>query len=201
MIAAVDGSGFPSLTPETLVSCLNEKIGPTWQTLTARFPDTSQQLAAVVVPIVLRDQGWELLFIRRTLTVSHHPGQIAFPGGRADPDDPSPLATALRELQEELGIAPDQVEILGPLPTTRTLQSGFLIQPFLVRLQPDPILTPATDEVAATLFIPLNFFLEQVTLSPGIESFDHRGERIWGATARIMTQLSVAILTRQACAS
>ncbi|MBF0271154.1 MAG: CoA pyrophosphatase [Magnetococcales bacterium] len=189
------------LTPAILASCLDEKIGPTWQTLSRQVATPSLLPAAVIVPLVPRDREWDLLFIRRTQTVSHHKGQIAFPGGRAESADTTPLATALREFQEELGLDPLQMHILGRLPPTPTLQTGYLIHPFVGLLPAPPIPRPDPAEVAGTLLIPLNVFLERVKLNPDTPHFDHQGEVVWGATARIMTQFSVAILTRSTCAS
>lgn len=158
-------------------------------------------MAAVVVPLLQRGLEWDLLFIRRTENVTHHKGQIAFPGGHVEPQDASLLATALRELDEELGIDPFRVRILGRLPPAATRQTGFLIHPFVGLIKPPIQLRPAPDEVADTLTIPLNFFLETVKIYPETDSFDHQGQVVWGATARVMTQLSVTILTRSTCAS
>ncbi|MBF0628999.1 MAG: CoA pyrophosphatase [Magnetococcales bacterium] len=189
------------MTPEFITSSLDEKSGPTWQTILQAEEASAWRQAAVIVPLIARGSEWDLLFIRRTLTVSHHKGQIAFPGGRAEPHDASPLATALREFQEELGADPALLAILGRLPPTPTLQSGYLIHPFVGVLPHGTVLRPSPDEVAETLLVPLNFFLETLKLSPKIERFEYRGEVIWGATARVMTQWSVALLTRSACAS
>ncbi|MBF0189576.1 MAG: CoA pyrophosphatase [Magnetococcales bacterium] len=157
--------------------------------------------AAVIVPLVPRGPEWDLLFIRRTQTVSHHKGQIAFPGGRPEPADSTPLATALREFKEELGLDPLQLHILGRLPPTPTLQTGYLIHPFVGLLTTPPNPRPDPGEVAGTLLIPLNVFLETVRLLPDTPRFNHQEEVVWGATARIMTQFCVAILTRSTCAS
>lgn len=180
-------------TEARIVSSLYEKSGPVHA---ARFSfPTAMVEAAVIIPLIPNGESWDLLFIRRTQSVAHHPGQIGFPGGRAEPEDRSPLHTALRELEEELGIRLDPSAILGFLPPTPTQVTGFLIHPFAARLDPPFVLTPDPAEVAETLLIPLQFFLEAVNLSPQADHFDHQGNRVWGATARIMTQLSITLLT------
>ncbi|MBF0417584.1 MAG: CoA pyrophosphatase [Magnetococcales bacterium] len=186
-------------TESCIVEALYEKSGPVHS---ARFSfPTSLVEAAVIIPLIPRERSWDLLFIRRTEGIAHHPGQIAFPGGRAEAEDSSPLHTALREMDEELGIRLDASSILGFLPPAQTQKSGFLIHPFVARLDAPFILKPDPGEVSGTILIPLLFFLEKVNLSPSAEHFDHQGNVVWGATARVMTQLSVALLTRMGCAS
>ncbi|MBF0615026.1 MAG: CoA pyrophosphatase [Magnetococcales bacterium] len=197
----MSGFALPAVTLELLHSCLNEKNGPIWQTPLGPPSVESGYPAAVIVPLMPGITGWDVLFIRRTLTVSHHQGQIAFPGGRTDPGDHSPEETALRELHEELGVDPTCMRILGRMPPTRTLQTGFLIHPFVGLLSADVMLQPAPDEVAETVILPLNFFLETVKLSGRVEQFVSPQGVVWGATARIMTQLCVAILTNLTCES
>ncbi|MEO5345709.1 MAG: CoA pyrophosphatase [Magnetococcus sp. YQC-9] len=188
------------VTETEIVSCLHEKSGPTYA---ARFFASATPLveAAVIMPLIPRETEWDILFIRRNQFVAHHPGQIAFPGGRAEPGDPSPLHTAVREFREELGIQLDPASILGPLPPTPTQQTGFLIHPFAARLDPPFTLITDPAEVEATLLIPLKFFLDAVTLSPHATRFDFHGAIVWGATARVLTDFCVTLLTRTACES
>lgn len=187
------------LTESCIVTSLYEKSGPV-HAARFTFPPALTE-AAVIMPLIPNGEGWDLLFIRRTQSVAHHPGQIGFPGGRAEPEDPSPLHTALREMAEELGIHLAPSAILGFIPPTPTQVTGFLIHPFAARLDPPYVLTPDPAEVAETLLIPLQFFLEAVNLSPCADQFDYHGNRVWGATARVMTQFCVALLTRMGCAS
>ncbi len=85
--------------------------------------------AAVLVPIFDRDGELYVLFIRRSIRVATHQGQVAFPGGRAEPEDPDIMTTALREAQEEVGLRPETVEVLGRLTTSVTLTSNYLVTP------------------------------------------------------------------------
>ncbi|MCP4035413.1 MAG: CoA pyrophosphatase, partial [bacterium] len=97
--------------------------------------------AAVLVPIVERDEALAVLFTRRHHAISH-PGQVCYPGGRADPDDPHPEATALREASEEIDLDPEGVRILGRLGEYHT-QSGYRITPIVGVVRPPLDLTPA----------------------------------------------------------
>jgi len=157
--------------------------------------------AAVLLPIVAKPEP-ALLFTRRAPGLARHGGQVAFPGGRVEAHDPSPLETALRETAEETGIAPAQVAMAGYLSRYRT-GTGFDIQPVVGVLPPGLVLTPDPAEVAAIFEVPLAFFRD-----PGNrrrESLDWNGQRrsfyifrhgeheIWGATAAIIVDLVARI--------
>src|SRR5258707_1414191 len=114
-----------------------------------------RKLAAVLVPLYDGQLGPTLLLIRRSETINH-PGQVAFPGGRPEPGDSGPLATALREANEELGIEPQHVRLLGPLPVVETMTSNYAIYPFVGRLTERPSLRLQASEVAAVLDVPLS---------------------------------------------
>jgi 8-oxo-dGTP pyrophosphatase MutT (NUDIX family) len=158
--------------------------------------DSPWRRAAVLVPLYDTEQGPYVLFTKRTDTVEHHKGQISFPGGAADPGDPDPLSTALRETHEELGIAPHDVKVLGTLDDVPTVVSGFIITPFVgVIPHPYPLRVNPV-EIAEVLFVPLDVFQDMTRMR--VEERDREGERvkvyfyyhgpheIWGATARIM---------------
>jgi 8-oxo-dGTP pyrophosphatase MutT (NUDIX family) len=98
---------------------------------------SSRRPAAVLVPIYDRPEGKTVLFIKRTMGV-RHAGQIAFPGGRPEPGDAGPVATALREAEEELGIDPLLVRVAGTLPVVETLTSNYAITPVVGRLAARP---------------------------------------------------------------
>ncbi|OFW71967.1 MAG: coenzyme A pyrophosphatase [Burkholderiales bacterium RIFCSPLOWO2_12_FULL_65_40] len=122
-----------------------------------RFSSRAPAHASVLVPIVLREQPMVLL-TERTAHLSTHSGQVAFPGGRADPEDASPAATALREAEEEVGLESRFVEVLGTLPIYRT-GSSFIITPVVALVQPDCVLQPNPYEVAEIFEVPLAFLL------------------------------------------
>lgn len=155
--------------------------------------------AAVLVPIQERADGDYLVLTQRTETVNSHKGQIAFPGGRVDPRDSGPMAAALRESHEEIGIEPGHVRILGQLDQV-TAGSNYLVTPF-VGVIPFPYefrLNPA--ETTAVFSVPVSALLDperfRVERRPYLSSqrypiyhFHYQGWDIWGATARIITQL------------
>ena len=88
------------------------------------------QSAAVLIPFLKWGNEWHVLFTRRTNTLPEHSGQVAFPGGRCDPDDGDPVSTALRETQEEIGIDPEKVNILGRLRDFITV-TNYIVSPFV----------------------------------------------------------------------
>jgi 8-oxo-dGTP pyrophosphatase MutT (NUDIX family) len=151
--------------------------------------------AAVLVPIVDRGEP-VLIFAKRTELVSHHKGQIAFPGGVVDESDPSSLAAALRECEEEIGLAPEAVQPLGALDDSETVATQFVITPWVglarapARWRPDGLEIERVLEVPfAALAEPGAFRVEHWerdgTRRP-VYFFDWAGETIWGATARIL---------------
>lgn len=152
--------------------------------------------AAVLIPLLHFDSNWHLLFTRRTETVNNHRGQVSFPGGRVESHDASPIAAALRETFEEIGIESSRITILGQLsdvPTSR----GFLISPIVGIVTYPLALKISSQEVARVFTIPLDWLSERTNweekeyiLSNGdrkneifYRSYD--GEILWGVTARI----------------
>ncbi|USI72629.1 CoA pyrophosphatase [Sphingomonas morindae] len=154
--------------------------------------------AAVLAAIVDRPEP-SLLLTRRDANLRRHPGQIAFPGGRADPGDADAIATALREAEEEIGLPPDAVEILGQDHPYST-GSGFTITPVVGIVPPDLPLVPREVEVAEIFEVPLAFLLDPLNrLERAIEwrgaqrryyEFLYAEYRIWGATAGIIVNLA-----------
>ena len=142
----------------------------------------------------------DLLLIRRPLWLRHHPGQLAFPGGKQDPQDGSLLATALRETHEELGIVLPEQKILGRLPGHLTV-SGFHITPYLIALASLPALKLASGEIAEVIHLPLSGFHRAGSYRPIEIRRDHQRQQIpaywvnnqlvWGATASIIHDLLV----------
>lgn len=123
-----------------------------------RFTDRAPMHAAVLVAVVMRDQPMVLL-TERTAHLSTHSGQIAFPGGKADAHDADAAATALREAQEEVGLDPRFVQVLGNLPTYTT-GTAFIITPVVALVQPDYVMTPNAYEVADVFEVPLQFLMD-----------------------------------------
>lgn len=133
---------------------------PQWEpevSLEKKFMNREPAHASVLIAIVQREQPMVLL-TERTTHLSTHSGQVAFPGGRADPGDATPADTALREAQEEVGLAPEFVEVLGTLPIYVT-GSSFIITPVVALVRPDCVLTPNPYEVADLFEVPLDFLL------------------------------------------
>lgn len=151
--------------------------------------------AAVLVPVVQEHEGLALLLTRRTDTVETHKGQIAFPGGMVDGTDRDLVHTAVREADEELGISPRAVEIVGMLDDLTT-PTGFCITPVVGLLTHLPPLRLSTAEVAEAFTVPLMFFADpaHAEMEERIVRGEHRqiwtyryGDRvIWGATGTII---------------
>jgi 8-oxo-dGTP pyrophosphatase MutT (NUDIX family) len=156
--------------------------------------------AGVLVPLFVRDAKLWTLLTRRTESVEHHRGQISFPGGSEEETDESLYATALRESEEELAIDPADVIALGPLSPIVTV-TDFYVEPFVAAVPQPYVWQPAEAEIAEVIEAPLGklmdpAILEQKTI-PGREGtilFYHLGENvIWGATARILSELLTAL--------
>jgi 8-oxo-dGTP pyrophosphatase MutT (NUDIX family) len=155
--------------------------------------------AAVLFPIVLRDSGATVLLTQRTAHLRDHAGQISFPGGRVELDDLSPTHTALRETEEEIGLAREHIEIIGFLPEYRT-GTGFRVIPVVALVTPPFDLQPDPFEVAEVFEVPLEFLLDPDNHKP--HSLHYRGALrhffamsygdyfIWGATAGMIRSLT-----------
>jgi 8-oxo-dGTP pyrophosphatase MutT (NUDIX family) len=159
--------------------------------------------AAVLVPIVVRQSGLTVLLTQRTAHLRDHAGQISFPGGRCEAGDDSPIATALRESSEEVGIEPDQVEILGTLPDHFT-GTGFRVTPVVGLVMPPLNLRLDDFEVAEVFETPLPFLLdvanyrrESVEIAGLMRTYwavPWQEYFIWGATAGMLVSLREALL-------
>jgi 8-oxo-dGTP pyrophosphatase MutT (NUDIX family) len=155
--------------------------------------------AGVLIPLLFRGNGVELLFTRRTDTVLTHKGQISFPGGQQEETDVETVETALRESYEEIGLEPSRVTVLGELDDVFTSVSGFVITP-VVGLVDGKIdeLRPAPDEVKSLLMVPVTTLLEPEVHTTETRAFESQRYRIhyyrvgddviWGATGRIVYQ-------------
>ncbi len=159
--------------------------------------------AAVLVPVVARAEGLSVLFTVRTGGLSNHAGQVAFPGGRIDPDDSGPLGAALREADEEIGLDQRYVEPLGYLDAYQT-GTGYRVVPVVGLVQPEFSLRLAPAEVAAVFEVPLAFLLDPANHRR--DSREWRGHLrwfyampygehlIWGATAGMVRNLYERLL-------
>jgi len=159
--------------------------------------------AAVLVALVDRPDGLTVLLTRRTDDLEHHPGQISFPGGHVDAGDKDATAAALRELEEETGIAPTHVTVAGMLATYVT-RTGFSIEPVIGFLDPGFTLAPDPKEVAEVFEVPLAFLMDPANHQRMSREFEGKmryyyampyGDYyIWGATAGMLRNLH-AVLT------
>lgn len=159
----------------------------------------SYKEASVLIPMFEKDDRAYVLFTKRSNHVEHHKGQISFPGGGVDDSDPSLEYTALREAYEEIGLMERDVKLLGRLDDTITFASRYIVHPF-VGLIPYPYEFKINKkEVEKLISVPLDFFLQDGV--PKIKAiyydgkiyntpaYEYHGEIIWGATARILTNL------------
>ena len=154
--------------------------------------------AAVLVPLVNRADGLQVLLTQRTEHLRDHGGQVSFPGGRVEPGDADREATALREMAEEIGLASDRVTLLGRLPGYE-IPSGFRITPVVGWIEPPFALRPDPFEVADIFEAPLDYFLDPANYQRREFHFRGRhrhylaipyeGRYIWGATAGMLYSL------------
>ncbi|EXI92046.1 MAG: putative NUDIX hydrolase [Candidatus Accumulibacter sp. BA-94] len=158
--------------------------------------------AAVLFPIVRRDDEPTVLLTQRTAHLKDHPGQISFPGGRCESADPSPVHTALREAAEEIGLAAAHVDIAGYLPEYLT-STGFRVTPVVAMVTPPFELQVDAFEVAEVFEVPLSFLLDPANHQRHslhyrgrlrhYYAMPYRGYFIWGATAGIIMSLYRAL--------
>lgn len=163
--------------------------------------------SAVLVPLYVGRDGLRLLLTRRPWAMRAHSGEVSFPGGRADSTDRDLIHTALREAEEEIALPPSTVELIGVLDPLSTLTSGSLITPFVGVVHDRPKLRPNPAEVEAVLHVPLAELLSPAVyrhewwpMPPHLRPlqgddrrpmffYDLAGDTVWGATARVLTQL------------
>lgn len=209
-VTAVDAH-LPAVAPESLtVAALRARfaVPPDWQVEIPGdggvFANRPPAAASVLVPLVMHEQGVQLLLTRRTDHLRDHAGQISFPGGRVEPEDDDAVATALRETEEEIGLARSHIEVIGRLPIYTTV-TGFHVTPVVALVQPDIELRLDEFEVAEAFEVPLAFLMdpanhrrhrfefeggERSFLSMPWTSLDAAGQPreyfIWGATAAML---------------
>ena len=156
--------------------------------------------AGVLVPLFVRDSMLWVVFTRRTDTVEHHRGQISFPGGAEEPDDADLSRTALRETEEELGVRPSDVRLLGRLSPMVTV-TDFYVEPYVAAIPHPYVFTPAESEIAEVVEAPVGALLDpaikETRLLPDREEpvlfYRYGSNVIWGATARMLAELLEAL--------
>jgi 8-oxo-dGTP pyrophosphatase MutT (NUDIX family) len=166
--------------------------------------------AAVLIGLLAHPEGPGVILTRRTAHLKNHPAQISLPGGRIEAGDSGAAAAALREAFEEIGLAPDKVELLGCLPPHMTV-SGFLVHPFVGWVEPPLDFVLDAHEVAEVFEVPLAFVLDSKNhlrdslvvdgLRRSFYVLPYPGHRIWGATAGILVSLARVLGPRAASAA
>jgi 8-oxo-dGTP pyrophosphatase MutT (NUDIX family) len=155
--------------------------------------------AAVLVPLVPRGGAAHLVFTLRSADLSTHSGQVSFPGGKVDEGDADHVAAALREAEEEVGLAREHVEVIGFLDDVVT-PTGFVIRPVVGLVAETGVVHPASGEVAETFDLSLAALaapgvfrdmgdVERAGRTYRLVAFEIAGRNIWGATARVVAQL------------
>ena len=186
------------------VPALKERLKQTPPAFSVYGDDDSGRLAAaiiaaaVLVPIVDRSSGLSVIFTQRTSHLKAHSGQVSFPGGRAEPNDPTPEFTALREANEEIGLPMERVEVLARLPEYLT-RTGFRVTPVVGLITPPFDLVPDPREVEEVFEVPLAYLLDPSNharetrelqgRTVGYYVVRYESRTIWGATAGMLMSL------------
>jgi 8-oxo-dGTP pyrophosphatase MutT (NUDIX family) len=206
----LEGVALERLTPQALRERFRHP--PLWtpeHSVEKKFSDREPALAAVLLPLVMRDE-LTLLLTQRSSNLSTHSGQIALPGGRTDASDRDAVDTALREADEEIGLPRHHVEVLGKLPTYVT-GTAFIITPVVALVKPGFQLQPNPEEVADVFEVPLSYLMNpanhrrhemafdgvlrqwlSMPYTDPVEEADNgeaRERYIWGATAGMLRNL------------
>lgn len=149
--------------------------------------------AAVLIALTEDNENPDLILTLRSKEMPSHSGEVAFPGGKTDPQDKDAVATALRETHEEVGIHPDLVRVIGPLDQVIS-RFGYLVTPIVGIVPDDVVLVPDQRELEAVFRVPLRYFLDE---KPQTDQFgkwfmpawNYQGYRIWGLTAMMIGEM------------
>lgn len=176
-----------------------------WPSALRRRLTASLAPAGVLIPIMERASGLSILLTQRAADLKHHAGQVAFPGGRMEAGDRNLRDTALRETEEEVGIAPQQVTVIGYLDAMPTI-TGFAVTPVVGLVHEAAELKLDHSEVETAFEVPLGFLLDDSNdryserelfgLRLPMVEMHYEGRRIWGATAHILLSFRKIILKR-----
>lgn len=211
-VSAIDYH-LPAVGMEALqVGALRRRfeLPPVWSPEIAverQFSERRPIQASVLVPLVQRSEGLTVLLTQRTDHLTDHPGQVSFPGGRVEPEDADAVATALREAEEEIGLASAYVDVIGQMPTYTT-GTGFIVTPVIAAVRADFSLRLDPFEVAEAFEVPLSFLMNPANhrwhsvevagvqrefLSMPWMGVDANGQSrryfVWGATAAMLRNL------------
>lgn len=183
----VDFTHLGERMPDSVIARLRGKLRP----------------AGVLVPIIDRGSDLSVLLTERSADLTHHAGQISFPGGGMEAADSHIRETALRETHEEVGIRPSEVEVAGYLEPTATI-TGFAVSSVIGFVDPAYAAKPDPTEVETVFEVPLEFLMDDANVTYAerlldgkcirVVSFDYGGHRIWGATAGIIVTLKRLLL-------
>ncbi len=189
----------PSSQRQWLAECLARDAPPAARGMSDGFRLPGREgeptQAAVLVPVVNRADGLQILLTQRSADLPDHPGQISFPGGRVEPGDADLTAAALRETTEEIGLAPERITILGALAPYETV-TGYRVTPVVGWVEPPFSVTPDPVEVADIFEVPLAFLLDPRNQQRHFRMLGEirrdywaipwRDRYIWGATAAML---------------
>jgi 8-oxo-dGTP pyrophosphatase MutT (NUDIX family) len=171
----------PALTEAALREPLRARLSTR---TSVRAPKGAGKASAVLVPLFEKEGEVRVWLVRRAHGLRDHSGQVAFPGGKLDPEDDSLLTTALREAEEEIGFGRDAIDVIGQLDDYLTI-TGYTITPFVAWVPPDLAPVPNAAEIARVFAAPVGKFFESPSGIFPRMGYRVEGELVWGATAAI----------------